>query len=147
MTTRILQDLRFALRGFRRNPGFAVMAVLTLAVALAGNTALFSVLDDEDMIERPARVSDVRFPTWDRLGVDHIVIGAVKFEIEIPTELTMMIRAMMTIEGVGKEIHPDLDVFGVAKPYLAKIVWQRYHPMKLGNDLVKLTWDPYLMEE
>jgi predicted permease len=43
--TRILQDLRFALRGFRRNPGFAAMAVLTLAVALAGNTAIFSVLD------------------------------------------------------------------------------------------------------
>ncbi|MEM9303641.1 MAG: Tol-Pal system beta propeller repeat protein TolB [Pseudomonadota bacterium] len=40
-------------------------------------TGLFSVLNDEDIIERPARVSDVRFPTWQRLGVDHIVIGAV----------------------------------------------------------------------
>lgn len=45
MMTSILQDLRFALRGFRRNPGFAAMAILTLAVALAGNTAIFSVVD------------------------------------------------------------------------------------------------------
>jgi predicted permease len=45
MMMRILHDLRFALRGFRRNPGFALMAVLTLAIALAGNTAIFSVLD------------------------------------------------------------------------------------------------------
>jgi predicted permease len=46
MMTRILQDLRFALRGFRRSPGFTAMAVLTLSIALAGNTALFSVLDE-----------------------------------------------------------------------------------------------------
>lgn len=41
----IRQDLMYALRTFRRNPGFTLMAALTLAVALAGNTAIFSVLD------------------------------------------------------------------------------------------------------
>ncbi len=60
MMTRILQDLRFALRGFRRNPGFAAMAVLTLAVALAGNTAIFSVLDAAVLRALP-------FPDADRL--------------------------------------------------------------------------------
>ncbi len=68
--------------------------------------------------------------------VRDIVVGAMKYHIEIPTELTMMVRAIMTIEGVGKEIHPDLDIMAVAKPYLAKIIWQRYHPMKLGNELL-----------
>jgi predicted permease len=41
----VQQDLTYALRTFRRNPGFTLMAALTLAVALAGNTAIFSVLD------------------------------------------------------------------------------------------------------
>ncbi len=68
--------------------------------------------------------------------VRDIVMGAMKYNIEIPTELTMMVRAIMTIEGVGKEIHPELDIMAVAKPYLAKIIWQRYHPMKLGNELL-----------
>lgn len=45
MGTRIVQDLRYAWRGLRRHPVFALMAVLTLTVALAGNTAIFSVLD------------------------------------------------------------------------------------------------------
>lgn len=38
-------DLGYAFRTFRRNPGFAGIAALTLAVAIAGNTAVFSVLD------------------------------------------------------------------------------------------------------
>jgi len=69
--------------------------------------------------------------------VRDIVAGAMKFDIAIPVELTMMIRAMMTIEGVGKEIHPELDVFAVAKPYLAKIAMQRYHPLRVGMDLLR----------
>ncbi len=66
-----------------------------------------------------------------------VIGGAMTFEIEIPTELTMMLRAIMTIEGVGKEIHPELDILAVARPYLAKMVWQRFNPMKISNDLFK----------
>ncbi len=60
MMKRLLHDLRFALRGFRRHPGFTAMAVLTLAVVLAGNTALFSVLDAAVLRALP-------FPDADRL--------------------------------------------------------------------------------
>src|SRR4029077_20822825 len=40
-----LLDLRYALRGLRRNPGFTLTAVLAAAVAIGASTAVFSAID------------------------------------------------------------------------------------------------------
>jgi ubiquinone biosynthesis protein len=61
--------------------------------------------------------------------------GAIKYGIEIPTDFMLVGKALMTVEGVGKEIDPDLDVFGEASPYFFDLMKKRYSPQRLGNEL------------
>src|SRR5215471_12824555 len=51
----LMQDLRFSLRQIRRSPGFMVTAVLTLALGVGANTAIFSLLDQALLRSLPVR--------------------------------------------------------------------------------------------
>lgn len=41
----VRQDMRYALRSVRRSPAFATVAIVVLALGIAGNTAMFSLID------------------------------------------------------------------------------------------------------
>ncbi|MGA7155430.1 MAG: ABC transporter permease [Acidobacteriaceae bacterium] len=51
----LVQNLRFALRQLRRSPGFALTVILTLALGIGTNTAVFSLLDQALLRSLPVR--------------------------------------------------------------------------------------------
>ncbi|HET8551807.1 MAG TPA: ABC transporter permease [Gammaproteobacteria bacterium] len=75
-----LQDIRFGLRQLAAKPGFAAAAILTLALGIGANTAVFSVLNGYLLKPLP-------YPHSSRLaaiGVDYTATGGGYFSMSVP---------------------------------------------------------------
>jgi ubiquinone biosynthesis protein len=64
-----------------------------------------------------------------------LVQGSLKFGIEIPTDFMLVGKTLMTIEGIGKQIDPELDIYGTATPLFYDLLRARYSPQRIGNEL------------
>lgn len=69
--------------------------------------------------------------------VRDLVRSGSQWGIEIPTDFLLVGKALMTIEGIGKEIAPDLEVFEECKPFFLEILRKRYSPERMGPDILR----------
>jgi putative ABC transport system permease protein len=75
--SQLLRDVRFGVRLLRRNPGFTAVAVLALAVGIAANTAIFSVVYATLLAPLPYHDPDRLVMVWSRIqGFRNVVATA-----------------------------------------------------------------------
>jgi ubiquinone biosynthesis protein len=62
---------------------------------------------------------------------------AQKYELTLQPQLILLQKTLLNIEGVGRLLDPQLDIWAVAKPVLEKILVERYSPQRLAGEFRK----------
>ncbi len=98
----MLKDIKFALRQLRKSPGFTLTAVLTLALGIGANTAIFSLV--ESIMLRP-----LPFPHQDRLArIEYGPVGASFFPKGWIRALQEHSDSFTAISGVGADAESNV---------------------------------------
>ena len=59
-----------------------------------------------------------------------------RFNVEIQPQLVLLQKTLLNIEGLGRQLDPDLDLWNTAKPFLEKWMIDQVGPKKLWQQLV-----------
>src|SRR5438105_4397449 len=78
----VMSDCRFGVRQLRKNPGFTAVAILTLALGIGANTAVFSVVESVLLRPLPFQDSERLFAIWAAQKGQQARIGASMPEFE-----------------------------------------------------------------
>ena len=75
----LLRDARFGFRLLYKRPAFAAVAILTIALGIAANSAIFSVIYGTYLAPLPYRDADRLVMIWTRAGSDRLQVTAAQF--------------------------------------------------------------------
>jgi len=58
-----------------------------------------------------------------------------RFQVEIQPQLVLLQKTLLNIEGLGRDLDPDLDLWATAKPFLERWMAEQVGPQRLINEL------------
>jgi ubiquinone biosynthesis protein len=64
-----------------------------------------------------------------------------RYRIKLPTKYFLILRGLITVEGTGRELYPDFNVFEVAEPYVRRMAQRRFSPQSLAGENVERASD------
>lgn len=68
-----------------------------------------------------------------------------RFDMEVQPQLVLLQKTLLNIEGLGRQLYPDLDLWQTAHPYLERWMQDRFNPRSLWQQLKR--YGPEIMEQ
>lgn len=68
-----------------------------------------------------------------------------RFNMEVQPQLVLLQKTLLNIEGLGRQLYPELDLWQTAHPFLEHWLKDRYHPKNLGRHIKR--YGPELLEQ
>jgi ubiquinone biosynthesis protein len=65
----------------------------------------------------------------------------VRYRMKLPAGYTLMMKSLVTVEGLGKKLDPEFDLTSLAKPFVQQLVIDRWQPQRIAHDLELLALD------
>ena len=63
---------------------------------------------------------------------------ATSFRLRIPPDIFLMIKALGTVEGVGRMLDPEFDMIARATPFIKRVKLERFKPERIADDMFNL---------
>ncbi len=60
-----------------------------------------------------------------------------RFEMEVQPQLVLLQKTLLNVEGLGRQLYPDLDLWHTAKPFMDRWMAQRYGPLAIARGLLE----------
>lgn len=93
----------------------------------------------EPIFEKPLK--DISF--------GHIVLTlfqtARRFDMKVQPQLVLLQKTLLNIEGLGRQLYPDLDLWSTAQPFLEEWTQERFHPKNILQQLKR--YGPEIIEQ
>jgi predicted permease len=125
----LFQDLRFTLRGVRKSPGFAIVAIITLALGIGANTAIFTLVNAVFFHAIPVRDPQQLLEIFTKDQRKDLAGGTPLFPSSFPNGQDIQ-RRVQSFSGVTIDYSAfapvSMSINGIPDQYFAEMVSGNY---------------------
>ena len=138
------------------------MADLLIAVVAKDTNKIIKSFVEMDIINEEMNLKELRIDIKEfvnkyygvplkRLEVgkagEEILEVMIRHQIKVPSDLVLLIKSLVTIETIGRELDPEFDMVSQIKPFAKNLIQKRYSPSQIWKqggdfltDSIKLFW-------
>jgi putative ABC transport system permease protein len=157
----MFQDVRYALRGMRRSPGFTAVALLSLALGIGANTAIFSLVETamlrmlpvshpEELVELlqkyPGEPRGNGYWTWRSYEHfrDHNHVFSALIGTSIDNRARLVAEGLEPLSGISEFVTGNYFVDLGVKPAVGRLIVPEDRPDRPEGAVAVISWSQWI---